>query len=153
VVDAEVTLPTAGAAPADVAADAPPRRTRALSGIERRRAATAEREPPTEAAHLELPVVRSEVRALLGAPAPLADVPQADPGRAGRPFAGERVVDLVVRRDADQPADAALAFASAVAALLFGGPIDATVAERPEVEAEILDRARRVAARAYPADR
>jgi pyrroloquinoline quinone (PQQ) biosynthesis protein C len=58
-----------------------------------------------------------------------------------------------VQGRADGPADAATGFAAAVAALLFGGPLDATLAVEPEVEHEILDRARRVAARAYPAER
>jgi pyrroloquinoline quinone (PQQ) biosynthesis protein C len=165
--DAEVTLTDSAGGPADLmpssagpadapAADVPPARRKALSGIERRRAATAERAAPTEAAHVELPAVRPVVRALLGAPGRDVDAGRAAAVAAERPPAartGERVVALSRPERAAEPADVATAFASAVAALLFGGPIDATLAERPEVEHELLDRARRLAARAYPADR
>jgi hypothetical protein len=161
--DAEVVRPMAGSRPADLAsADADAAqgptagRARALSGIERRRAASAERGVPVEAAHLELPVVRPAVRLLAAGPLGHAGgglghdgAPWYAPGGPG----GERVVDVVVRGRADAPVDAATGFARTVAALLFSGPLDATLAERPEVEQEILDRARRVAARAYPADR
>jgi hypothetical protein len=167
--DTEVALAPPAAGPADVAevdaapaVDAPgarPARAKALSGIERRRALTAERAAPVEAAHVELPVVRPEIRALLGAPGRVAggsswvdgSVAPADRPPAAR--TGERVVELSRPERAAEPADVATAFASAVAALLFDGPLDATLAERPEVEHEVLDRARRVAARAYPADR
>ena len=163
--DAEVALAPPADGLADVspagsaAASVRPPRAKALSGVERRRAASAEREAPVEAAHLELPLVRPVVRALLAAPAaPLAgDRPAPltvhnDVGGSGGRLA-DRAVAVVVRPRADAPADVATAFSSAVAALLFGSPLDETLAERPEVEQEILDRARRVAERAYPADR
>jgi pyrroloquinoline quinone (PQQ) biosynthesis protein C len=116
--------------------------------------ATAERGAPVEAAHLELPLVRPEVRALLGAGTVRPSVTPA-PAVAPTVAGGfrERAVEVVVQGRADGPVDAATGFAAAVAALLFDGPLDATLAEQPEVEHEILDRARRVAARAYPAER
>ena len=40
-----------------------------------------------------------------------------------------------------------------LAEVLFGAPLDETLAERPELEATLLRRARRLAERAYPADR
>ncbi len=159
--DAEVALAATADGVADRPADAAAPRAKAMSGIERRRALTAERAAPTEAAHLELPAVRPEVRALLGAPgagrpraagddqaAPRAD--GAGVAHAEWPVGGDRAL---ARTAAEGPADVATSFASAVAGLLFGGPIDVALAERPELEQEVLDRARRVAARAYPADR
>jgi len=156
--DAEVPLLSAGATPGDAGAPGvePAPRARPLSGIERRRALTAERGAPAAAAHVELPPVRPEVRALLGVPggtvrAAGAPVVEASPATASLRLT-ERVVDVPAIR-ADEPVDVATSFSNAVAALLFAAPIDVTLAERPEVEHEILDRARRVAVRAYPADR
>ena len=139
--DTQVPVASAGATPADApqggtAAREPAPRAKALSGIERRRAATAERGAPVESAHVELPVVRPEVRALLGAGT--ATPPRRSGGLVGRlstvPGSAERVVEFVVSGRAHAPADAARGFRSAVAALLFDGPIDATLAEHPQVE-------------------
>ena len=124
--DAPVPVPHA-AGPADL-----PSRASAPSGIERRRALSVERVAPAAAAHLELPVVRPA--GLLRAPASAGAWLPADV-------------------HPDTPADVVAPFSEAVAALLFGGPIDATLADRPELEDEILGRARRLAARAYPAER
>jgi hypothetical protein len=156
--DAEVPLAGAGARPADLPADTAPRapRAKALSGIERRRALLAEQTAPGAEAHVELPVVRPVARALLGAGggdrAVVGGTPRAGgPGLADAPAA--RHERMVPGWGDDGLADVATSFSNAVAALLFTGPIDATLAERPEVEQEILDRARRLAARAYPPDR
>jgi hypothetical protein len=99
-----------------------PVRERALSGIERRRALTAGSAGPAEQAHVELPVVRPA--ALLGTP--------------------------VAARRSDALADVATSFSQDVAGLLFSGPLDATLAQDPELGDEVLARARRLAARAYP---
>lgn len=166
--DTEVPLAIAGTGPADRAADHAPR-ARALSGIERRRALAAECAVPASEAHLELPTVRPAARPLLGTVTGSRAAPGGTPRAAATGLAdirsdvspdapasgappSERVV-IAPAWGTDVPADVATSFSNAVAALLFGGPIDATLAERPEVEREILDRARRVAARAYPADR
>lgn len=99
----------------------------ALSGVERRRHAAAQR-VPSAAAHLELPVVGG----LLGAGTPRA----ARTDRATAPMA-----------------DAGPAFSADVAALLFGPPLDEVLADAPTLEEAIVARARGLAARAYPADR
>jgi hypothetical protein len=101
-----------------------PVRERALSGIERRRALTAGSAGPAEQAHVELPVVRPV--ALLAAPA-------AAQGRDGLPTWPPRS-----RRPSRPP---------------LSGPLDHTLALDPGLGEEVLNRARRLAARAYPADR
>jgi len=132
--DAEVPLARA-MGPADLRADAPsadvapPARRVVQSGIERRRALTADARAPESAAHVELPLVRGTARALLTAPS-------------------AETADARVRG-----VDDTAGFAHVVAALLFGGPLDQAFAERPAFEGEVLDQARRLSARAYPADR
>ncbi|GLC25824.1 iron-containing redox enzyme family protein [Roseisolibacter agri] len=98
------------------------------SGIERRRA-LADRAAPDPAAHVELP------RLLL-----------SDPGRTARAaHAGHGLAERTL-------ADVVAPFSSQVAGLLFGPPLDEVLADQPSLEEAIIARARRLAARAYPAD-
>ncbi len=186
--DAEV--PRARAAGA---ADAGAPRRAVQSGIERRRALTADANVPESAAHVELPLVRAAAPSALGEilgtavggtrAATIADL-ERPVGTAGggilrdyvvadrvRPEAAShdafRLATAAVdaaRADAPRPrlagalhagptADVAPTFANVVAGLLFGGPLDETLADQPALEGEVLDQARRLAARAYPADR
>lgn len=52
-----------------------------------------------------------------------------------------------------QPADAAPTFSESLATALFGPPLDETLADQPELETSLVQRARDLAERAYPADR
>lgn len=143
-------MPAAAGAPI-----APPVRRVVQSGIERRRALTAAARVPESAAHVELPVVRPAARALLAATnadadlriATLVDGPVL--GRTGR----ADVAPTSAFAPGAAAADGQPAFANVVAGLLFGGPLDEVLAERPALESEVLDQARRLSARAYPADR
>ena len=134
--------------------EAPTRRV-VQSGIERRRALTADARAPEPAAHVELPVVHPAPRALLASTGVDAErrfttVVHA-PARGGRARADAAIERAVAR--ASLAGDRAPSFANVVAGLLFGGPLDEVLADRPSLDAEVLDQARRLAARAYPADR
>ena len=134
--------------------DAPARRL-VQSGIERRRALTAESRSPGSEANVELPVVRPANRALLSASVLDAERPitaytdRVAPGRT--PRADAAVIDTFTPGATVD--DAAPSFANVVAGLLFGGPLDEVLADQPALQHQLLDRARRLAARAYPADR
>ena len=121
----------------DAPEDGPPsgtpgERVIALSGIERRRALTADRRPPAAEAHLELPALR-----LPGA------------GRTGHAAAG----GWTRHAGASVADDVAVPLSREVAALLFGAPLDEVLAADPELEGRVLARARRLGERAYPAGR
>ncbi|GJG86988.1 hypothetical protein tb265_21690 [Gemmatimonadetes bacterium T265] len=157
--DAEVPLARA-AQPADApAAETPtagaplPRRI-VQSGIQRRRALAADARARGSAAHVELPVVRPSMGLLAAVTsrredlAPAPDAFGTAPGRTAR-------ADVALARaiTTDAPADRLATFANRVAGLLFVAPLDEVLAERPSLEGEVLDEARRLAARAYPAER
>ena len=117
--------PETADAPSSAASDV---RAAPRSGIERRRALTAARAVPLASAHLELPRL---LPATTGRTA-----------RAARGLAGVREL-----------ADVVSPFSRDVAALLFGAPLDDVLDDDPTIEESMLERARRLAARAYPAER
>ena len=101
------------------------------SGIERRRALAADRAVPDAEAHLELP------RLLLPAA-----------GRTGRAGRGVAVRGVASPREL---ADVATPFSGDLAALLFGPDLDEVLEADQSIEPAMLQRARRLAERAYPA--
>lgn len=101
--------------------------------------------PPRDA---EVPLLRAPLRADQPPADAHAELPVVRPAGPVRSSSGVALVAHAVG-----PADVATSFSRAVATLLFGGPLDVTLAEWPEFGDTLLDRARRLAARAYPADR
>ena len=158
--DAEVSrarvIAAADVAPSDSETSDPSTPARVVkSGVERRRALAADARSPEPAANVELPIVRPATRALLAATgldaerriATYIDVPaRGGRGRADAAIARAFPADLPV-------AERSASFSNVVAGLLFDAPLDEVLAERPSLDAEVLADARRLAARAYPADR
>ena len=141
---------------ADVSAPRAPTPARAVqSGVERRRALAADARSPEPAANVEIPLVRPVARALLTAVRVDAE-PRIATFVEATPRGGRGRADAALARAfpaGHAAADRATSFSNVVAGLLFDGQLDEVLAARPSLESEVLNEARELAARAYPADR